>query len=105
MKCAMKSAMAFILALLCGAPLFAANAHVRSVYPRLDEIIVVRAAIGIATIIQVPQAIQSAIIGDQSGFKVEYLYDAVTIKPLRYGVKTNLYLVTQNHRYNLRLLT
>ena len=80
-------------------------AHVRNITAKADDILTIRAALGIATIIQVPETIQSAIIGDSSGFKVEYIDRAVTIKPLRWGVKTNLYLVTEKRRYNLRLLT
>lgn len=83
----------------------AAFAQVRNQYVKSDQILTVRAALGIATIVQVPDTIQSAIIGDQSAFKVEYLNKAVTIKPLRYGAKTNLYLMTEKRRYNLRLLT
>lgn len=82
-----------------------ALAHVRNVMAGVDDILTIRAALGIATIIQVPETIQSAIIGDSSGFKVEYLDKAVTIKPLRWGVKTNLYLNTEKRRYNLRLVT
>lgn len=70
-----------------------------------DGILNINTALGIATIIQLPETIQSIIIGDQSGFKVEYLDKAVTIKPLRWGAKTNLYLVTEKRRYNLRLQT
>lgn len=82
-----------------------ASAHVRNVMAAADDILTIRAALGIATIIQIPETIQSAIIGDSSGFKVEYLDKAVTIKPLRWGVKTNLYLNTEKRRYNLRLIT
>ena len=80
-------------------------AQVRKVTIKNDDILTVKTALGIATIIQLPETIGSAIIGDQSGFKVEYLDRAVTIKPLRWGVKTNLYLVTEKRRYNIRLLT
>ncbi len=82
-----------------------AKAHVRNMIANGDSILNVRTALGIATIIQLPEAIQSAIIGDGSGFKVEYIDRAVTIKPLRFGVKTNLYLVTEKRRFNLRLVT
>lgn len=70
-----------------------------------DNILKINTALGIATIIQLPETIQSMIIGDQSGFKVEYLNNAVTIKPLRWGANTNLYLITDKQRYNLRLQT
>ena len=104
----MKYVALFIFVLILNAIiLFAIRsfAYVRTVYPKTDEIMTVNAAIGIATIIQTPEPIQSAIIGDASAFEVQYLNNAVTIKPLRYGVRTNLYLVTKDERYNLRLIT
>ena len=78
--------------------------HVKSITPHLDELLQVKTAIGIATIIQVPEPITSAIIGDQSAFKVEYIDKAVTIKPLRPGARTNLYLITSKERFNLTLV-
>lgn len=80
-------------------------AHVRTVSLKKDELLNVRTALGIATIVQTPDVIQSAVIGDQSGFKVEYLDKAVTIKPLRFAAKTNLYLMTEKERFNVRLQT
>lgn len=80
-----------------------ATAQIRKVAVKEDGILTVKTALGIATIIQLPETIQSAIIGDQSGFKIEYLDRAVTIKPLRWAAKTNLYLVTEKRRYNIRL--
>ena len=79
-------------------------AHVKSITPRPDELLKVKTAIGIATIIKTPDTIQSAIIGDQSGFKIEYIDKAVTIKPLRPGARTNLYLITGKQRFNLTLV-
>lgn len=78
-------------------------ANVKTMTPKGDEILEIRTALGIATIIQIPDAIQSAIIGDQSAYRIEYVDKAVTIKPLRFGAKTNLYLFTKEKRYNLRL--
>lgn len=99
--------MSKIISVLVCLILFVSSAHaqVRKVTVKSDDILTVKTALGIATIIQLPETIGSAIIGDQSGFKVEYLDRAVTIKPLRWGVKTNLYLVTEKRRYNIRLLT
>ncbi len=85
-------------------PLFAL-AHIHTVKMKPDQILVVKTALGIATIIETPESVQSAIIGDQSGFKIEYLDRAVTIKPLRGNAKSNLYLQTANRRYDLRLET
>lgn len=92
-----------MMALLLLVPVLA-NAHVRTIYPKTDDLLAVKTAIGIATIIQLPETIQTAIIGDQSGFKVEYIDKAVTVKPLRYGAKTNLYLITSGERFNLTLM-
>ena len=82
-----------------------ASAQIRKVSYHEDQILTIKTALGIATIIQLPETIQSAIIGDQSAFKIEYLDKAVTIKPLRGNAKTNLYLVADKKRYNVRLLT
>lgn len=79
--------------------------QIRKTQVKEDDILTVKTALGIATILQLPETIQSAIIGDQSGFKIEYLEKAVTIKPLRFGAKTNLYLVTGSRRFNVRLVS
>lgn len=96
---------AFFIHLVAFLLAYRADASVRTVVLKGDELLTVRTALGIATIVQVPTSIQSAIIGDQSGFRVEYLDNAVTIKPLRGGAKTNLYLLTGPRRFNLRLVT
>lgn len=85
-------------------PIFA-FAHIHNVELKIDQILSVKTALGIATIIETPEAIQSAIVGDQSAFKIEYLNQAVTIKPLRSSARTNLYLQTASRRYDLRLET
>jgi hypothetical protein len=82
-----------------------ASAHIHTVKMKPDQILLVKTALGIATIVETPENIQSAIIGDQSGFKIEYLDRAVTIKPLRANAKTNLYLQTNSRKYDLRLET
>lgn len=93
----------FLLFLFKGGLAFASQIHTVKMKP--DQILVVKTALGIATIIETPEPIQSAIIGDQSGFRVEYLDKSVTIKPLRSFVKTNLYLQTGTRRFDLRLET
>ena len=96
----------FILVSLLFAPL-TSLAHVRNVFPKNDEIILVKTSIAIATIIQFPDStsVQLPIIGDQSGFRIETLDKGITIKPLRQNAKTNLYLFTDKKRYNFRLVT
>lgn len=99
----MKTAVFIHLAALLLAQFSLAN--VKTVAPTGDEILEIKTALGIATIIQMPDFIQSAIIGDQSAYRIESVDKAVTIKPLRFGAKTNLYLFTQKKRFNLRLET
>lgn len=80
-------------------------ARVRKVPVSGDQIVTVRTAIGIATIIQVPDRPNSVVVGDQDSFKVEYLDQAITIKPLHPGAKSNLYVYTDWKRYNVQLTT
>lgn len=79
--------------------------RVRHVVVQKDQIITVKTALGIATIIQVPDRPNSVVVGDQEAFKVEYLDQAITIKPLNSGAKSNLYIYTDWRRYNVQLIT
>jgi hypothetical protein len=81
-----------------------AKADVRYIEAKKDQIIAVKTAVGIATIIQVPDRPTSVVIGDQSAFKVEYLDRAITIKPLVQNARTNLYIYTDWQRYNIKLV-
>lgn len=82
-------------------------AHIKTIFPKNDEIILVKTSLAIATMIQFPDStsVQFPIIGDQSAFRIETIDKGITIKPLRYGAKTNLYLFTNKTRYNFRLIT
>lgn len=80
-------------------------AKVRHVEVTKDEIVAVRTSVGIATIIQVPDRPNSVVVGDQDSFKVEYLDQAITIKPLVSGASSNLYVYTDYRRFNIELIT
>jgi hypothetical protein len=82
-----------------------ADTRVRRVSVVGDQIVTVRTALGIATIIQVPDRPDSVVVGDQDAFKVEYLDQAITIKPLSTGAKSNLYVYTNWKRYNVQLIS
>jgi hypothetical protein len=82
-----------------------ASHRVRRVPVHGDQIVSVRTSIGIATIIQVPDRPNSVVVGDQDAFKVEYLDQAITIKPLSGGAKSNLYIYTDWNRYNVELVS
>lgn len=94
----------YIWALLLSQTSFA---HIKTISPKNDEIILVKTSLAIATMIQFPDStsVQLPIIGDQSAFRIETIDKGITIKPLRYGAKTNLYLFTDKKRYNFRLIT
>lgn len=79
--------------------------RVRRVPVQGDQIVTVRTSIGIATIIQVPDRPNSVVVGDQDSFKVEYLDQAITIKPLAGGAKSNLYIYTDWKRFNVELVS
>jgi hypothetical protein len=81
------------------------QAEVRARYIELkhDQVATVKTAIGIATIIQLPERPHSVIVGDQDAFKVEYLDKAITVKPLHSRGSTNLYLYTDWRRYDVQL--
>ncbi len=81
------------------------HARVRHVALKQDQIIVVRTALGLATIVQVPDTPTRLVIGNRSAFKVEYLDKAITIKPLSVSARTNLYIYTNHNRYNLKLIS
>lgn len=82
-----------------------ADIRVRKVQVTSDQIVQVKTAIGIATIIQVPDRPNSIVVGDQNAFKVEYLDQAITIKPLQGGARSNLYIYTDYRRFNVQLVT
>jgi len=84
---------------------YATETRVRRVFPSKDQIVRVNTALGIATIIQLPDRPNSVVVGDQEAFKVEYLDQALTIKPLQFGVKSNLYIYTDYKRFNVQLIT
>lgn len=83
----------------------AAPPKVRRASLAQDQIETVRTALGIATIIQVPDRPNSVVVGDLDAFKVEYLDQAVTVKPLHGSAKSNLYIYTDWRRYNVQLVT
>lgn len=79
--------------------------RVRKLYLKRDDIALVRTAVGIATLIQVPDRPTSVVLGDTNAFKVEYLDNAITIKPLSHSSRSNLYIYTEARRFSVSLVT
>lgn len=101
----MKLLLIFITLCLGSVDSFAESTRVRRVPYGSDQIVTVRTALGIATIIQVPDRPTSLVVGDTESFKVEYLDQAITIKPLHGSARSNLYIYTDYRRFNVQLLT
>lgn len=101
----MKIKLMIILATLFATNQLFAVQKVRRVSVMPDQIVTVKTSVGIATIIQVPDRPNSVVVGDQDSFKVEYLDQAITIKPLSSKAKTNLYIYTDWRRFNVELVS
>ena len=101
----MKIKLITLLAFSLAAMTSEANQRVRRVAVQGDQIVTVTTSLGIATIIQVPDRPNSVVVGDQDSFKVEYLDQAITIKPLSGGAKSNLYIYTDWRRFNVALIS
>lgn len=101
----MKLKIFLMLAMILMAANINAAQRVRRVEVNKDQIVTVKTSLGIATIIQVPDRPNSVVVGDQDAFKVEYLDQAITIKPLSGGAKSNLYIYTDWKRYNVELVS
>jgi len=95
----------FSILLFLSSSIAIAQGKVRRISVDNDQIVPVQTAIGIATIIQLPERPNSVVIGDQDSFKVEYLDKAITVKPLHGQAKSNLYLYTDWKRFNVQLIS
>lgn len=96
-----------ILLLVITFTLTLANAkdRVRKLEVKLDQISKINTSVGIATIIQVPDRPNKVVLGNQDLFKIEYLDQAITIKPLSRQAKSNLYIYTDYRRFNVELIS
>jgi hypothetical protein len=79
--------------------------RIRRVIMAKDQIVKVNTAIGVATIIQVPDQPTSLVVGNQDAFKVEFLDTAITVKPFSSSAKSNLYIYTDYRRFDVQLVT
>jgi Conjugal transfer protein len=70
-----------------------------------NEVAVIRTEIGYSTIIQFDSKPTSAVLGDQDAFKVEYVGNSLTVKPVMPSSRTNLFAFTDYDRFNFKLET
>lgn len=100
-----KTIHAFLVTFFAFSEVFGQSQRVRRIELKNDQIAQVKTALGIATIIQVPDSPNSVVVGNSEAFKVEYLDQAITIKPLFSGARSNLYIYTNYRRYNVELIS
>jgi len=65
---------------------------------------IINTAIGYSTVIQLTSKPLNVVIGDQASFRVEFINDSITLKPIK-PAKTNLFIFTENDRFNLTVKT
>lgn len=82
---------------------YAAQGKTRSLSLADGDVGEVRSAIGYSTILQFDTRPTSVVLGDQDAYKVEYVGEGLTVKPLVPGAKTNLFVFTDYARFNFRI--
>lgn len=70
-----------------------------------NKVIGINTALGYSTIIELSSKPISAVLGDQDAFKLEYVGNSITVKPLIPGAKSNLFIFTEYDRFNCTLRT
>ena len=70
-----------------------------------NDVTPIHTAMGYSTILQFDAKPTTAVLGDQDAFRVEYVGQSLTIKPLLRTAKTNLFVFTDYDRYNFQLGT
>ena len=75
-----------IILLLFARPTLAAS--IREIKGTTRSLIAIQTAIGFSTILEFQSKPLSAVLGDQDGFKLEYVGNSITLKPLIHGAKS-----------------
>lgn len=96
--------MVFLLILLLSLapPVFAKS--MRTVRLAEGEMEAIYVQPGFSTLIKFDSHPEPGLIGDQDGFKVEYMRNLVAIKPLVSKGKTNLFIFTKEGQFNFQLV-
>ena len=101
----MRVLMRFLLigVILHSTPLYAQP--IRTVEVSEGQVIPINTAIGYSTILEFSSKPISAVLGDQDSFKLEYVANSITIKPLMARARSNLFVFTEFDRFNCKLNT
>src|SRR5690606_8679065 len=62
-------------------------------------------ALGYSTVIELPSKPLQAVLGDQDAFKLEFVGQSVTLKPLLPGARSNLFIFTEWGRFPFLIST
>lgn len=82
----------------------ASAAPTRTVYLNDSDLAQISVEVGFSTLLKFDSHPEPGLIGDQDGFKVEYLKNIVAIKPLISRGQTNLFVFTKDGQFGFRLL-
>lgn len=91
--------------LILALPIKSLARSIRVVEADESKVVTVNTALGYSTIIQFSTKPISAVLGDQDAFKLEYVGNSITIKPLIPHAKSNLFIFTEYDRFNCTLKT
>jgi hypothetical protein len=94
-----------LIALYSCLPCFAESATIRTVNVKSDLLIPIHTSLGYSTILEFQEKPLSSILGDQDAFKLEYVGNSITLKPLFHNAKSNLFVYTSFDRFNFSIIT
>ena len=78
---------------------------VRTVEADESKVVLINTALGYSTIMEFTSKPLSAVLGDQDAFKIEYVGNSITLKPLLSRAQSNLFVFTEYDRFNCTLRT
>lgn len=84
---------------------FGLASSIREVQANSRSLILIHTALGYSTILEFPTKPISAVLGDQDGFKLEYVGNGITLKPLVANARSNLFVFTDMGRFNFSIQT
>ena len=95
----------FIGLLISFIPIQALSRSIRTVVTDDTNVTVIHTAVGYSTILEFESKPISAVLGDQDSFKLEYVGNSITIKPLIPRTKSNVFIFTEYARFNCQLVS
>lgn len=81
------------------------RSSVRVVEAGSETVVQVRTTLDHSTILEFPSKPISAVLGDHDSFKLEYVGNSITLKPLAPRAKSNLFVFTEYERFNCQIVT